>query len=849
MHSQNYTNIYQSLKLLIDTKPETEAIQYLNSLDQETCNAIALMKDKDDFNLIDLLIHSKKNSLLEKFIEKISDDTCLLSGVYVAHDEMNTFDRMTTTPLFSQFIDKLPHTFLDGHANHLRTYHQQENISNLQVIAENQTPEVFSTFLSQLSYLTCQKLAPGFFKTIDVDYLDVENFQHYLKKTGFITINNYILSNTDRSKKLIEHLISKRQSQFFLAFCGYLQPDAINHILSNFQLPPQALASLSFSKLLPNILRAQKNLGLKILSSAMEPSAVLKPLQTQTTSLKSIQFYDGGESEDTWSPISQALFSHAPKIKPHSTRVYLTNEISKIKIIADPNTSQRIYQAQHQFLRVQGRTILQQDSEGNIIATKVQKKDELLNELEKEYQATYYLKQHDEKLQLKSIIPTPLMIGKTKNILPYVKENVSEEEFKQFAEMIDDQLEHNVYVYEVNPKQCDYFTYLHDPRINDEIFKKANHDVVHDLYHLLQKGMVFPQLADIFHNNELNHDNRYDKGRYIVLLNLLNVDGIGSGRLTGWKKAVQYPNLRVSGIADLGDCLSLQEMTINGPYLNKYFKFVLTHFQEKSGNYLLANLIAEYQYVLFLIAGCRAAALTKTAKFGKEADIWLSMAKQILANCVQATHILTQKPEEKIQAFLSSKMNVYRLARQMRYWMTTDYIQDVTQNKISENIYEKNTFITINHRSFRPGTFWAHLGFSLNGIDPDLGPVNGQEPIKEANKLIYEMINYIFTSHHLLNETLTDLTKIIKEKDIKKSEEMRKTAFSFLPESAQEKIQFSLGKERLKQKIPDDVKSDIITQQRNIAGNKIRRFWRTRQSVKRIATMPEYKADYRKRVR
>jgi hypothetical protein len=297
-------------------------------------------------------------------------------------------------------------------------------------------------------------------------------------------------------------------------------------------------------------------------------------------------------------------------------------------------------------------------------------------------------------------------------------------------------------------------------------------------------------------------------------------------------------------------------MTVNSHYINKYFQFVCRLFGAQSGNYLIANLIAEYQYVLFLIAGCRAASLTQMAKEQQQSEqdidaIWHSMAKQVLENCVYAASILTQKSEKKIQAFFTGKIDLERLGRQMHYWMTRDYISDISHNKIREDIYEKNTTIGVKRHFLRPGTFHANLGFSLNGIDSDLGAVNGQEPIKEANHLIYEMVNYIFTSHHLLNETLTDLTKIIKEKDIKRSEELRKKSFSFLPEIAQEKMQFLLGKERLKQKtpLPDTIKSEILFQQKKIAGNKIRRFWHTHQSVKRISTMREHTKEYKKYAR
>jgi hypothetical protein len=91
----------------------------------------------------------------------------------------------------------------------------------------------------------------------------------------------------------------------------------------------------------------------------------------------------------------------------------------------------------------------------------------------------------------------------------------------QFDSLTSDAEWVGVYIYNVEEKNKHYFTYLHDPQLSETEFKQANRKIIHDLFLLLQKrGMVFDELADIFHNRS-NHHHRIDQGRYLVLISLL----------------------------------------------------------------------------------------------------------------------------------------------------------------------------------------------------------------------------------------------------------------------------------------------------------------------------------------
>jgi hypothetical protein len=424
-------------------------------------------------------------------------------------------------------------------------------------------------------------------------------------------------------------------------------------------------------------------------------------------------------------------------------------------------------------------------------------------------------------------------------VLRWLSSHVSPEALQQFSDRIGNNDSRTAYIYKVNPKECDYFTYLHDVVLSDAEYEKANRVAVHDLYTLLGHGVVFPQLADLFHNSE-HVDDREDKGRYLVMVNLLRSRG-GSGRLTGWKEAVEFPNVRASGLADLGDRASINDYIGYTERVREFYDFAWDQYRDRGANYLFANLMSEYQYVLFLIAGRRGCDLTERARAeGKSEEeikaIWQKLALQILRNCAQAVAILTHQSENGAEKFLSGVVNIKLLARQMQYWMTNEYIPDVMNNHIPTDVYGEGVRVNVDFDRFREGTFNATYGCSIDGKHPDLGPVNGQEPLKAANELFYWMVNSVYSPYHQLRLAFSDMQNILNERDLFQSEILRKKSFQHLPARQYHAMQLALCNERLKQKkrLPRDVKKEIMreakTHERSHAALTIFEFWKKHKS-------------------
>ncbi|HEX2548577.1 MAG TPA: hypothetical protein VHM20_02025, partial [Gammaproteobacteria bacterium] len=118
-------------------------------------------------------------------------------------------------------------------------------------------------------------------------------------------------------------------------------------------------------------------------------------------------------------------------------------------------------------------------------------------------------------------------------------------------------------------------------------------------------------------------------------------------------------------------------------------------------------------------------------------------------NSIQATTILTGRSEGHVKKSFMAMTDIERLAKQMRYWMTNEYIADIYFDKIKEDIYPPETKVTVRTRTRIHPT----LGFTTDGIHSDLGIENGQEPVTQNYSLLECMINYIFVEDHLQKST------------------------------------------------------------------------------------------------
>ncbi|MFO9065968.1 Dot/Icm T4SS effector SdjA [Legionella pneumophila serogroup 1] len=409
------------------------------------------------------------------------------------------------------------------------------------------------------------------------------------------------------------------------------------------------------------------------------------------------------------------------------------------------------------LMRIQGRTLLFSTNKDNeVIAVKVQKKGEPQSALSNEFQMADYLLKHQRRLNLQSQLPTPLSqysINRTE-ILKKCSKSL---DFEKFKNLISDAKSLEIYVYKATPS---YFTYLHDRQQSFSQLTSSVQKNVHDLFVLLREGIVFPYLADMFHTH-IDESKRSDKGRYQTLVELLSALQSQMGRLDKWQKAVEFVNLRVSGIADLGDNLPLTSFLTVSDWTKHYHAELLTGvyhpsflFLDKSsgsvrslfnsrrkvfGNYLYLNIIAEYLLVIQLVIGCYGDKVTRKMDSKSKAKVWEHLAELMFSSCAEAVNLITGMPKSRALAFLKQRANVRKHTQQTSFWMTPEYsnLDRLTVQSQQSTLYPGESDYEINS-DLIPG-----IGLSLDGINQDLGDYNQASPLRELEKLLYATVTLI----------------------------------------------------------------------------------------------------------
>lgn len=827
-----------------DTK---EFAPFLNKLTDETCNQLALKTNINGGTIIDGIAYSQDANTLKQFLDRLTPTTCDQLLLLPANDHRDTI--LTTiaskqnSEQFIAFLNKLSDEPLNKAVLQIENKNKDVTLQN---IISAQPLASWDAICKRLSNETCKNAILIQKSNHEAGILELAMCKYHAK--GFFNIINRLDQETlDKvlelprtfGTPLIEEIPKIIGDEAFNELLDRLSPETCAKIVLK---EPKSNLDSGFAAIYKSI---REPTLYKLLEKIYRDPVALKKVSDRTAHLKTIQFMDGANSSDNWSRITQAILSYLPEAKPRPAMYDIAYAIAHNNTkhpALTPDFLDKTEQYGLRLLRLQGRTILLQDQQGVILAIKVQKENEKRSELIKEYDTTYFLKENKESLHLKSNFPTPVGITPLTGFYDWLSTRAKPEEFQTFKEMVGNNNNRMAYVYKVTP-DCHYFTYLHDPSLSDEEFESANEIAINDLCNLLGKGLVFHQLADLFHNKEHNTF-RVDKGQYKVLTNILDYVNAGTGRLTGWKEAVAYPNLRASGLADLGDHISINEFIGETKRVKEFFSPTWWNYSSRTANYLLAEQIAKYQYILFLIAGVRGCEITKRIsdlnienKDKLIEKLWKFLALRIVKNCIQAISLLTHQSQADITSTLNPLVNVDRMALQMRYFMHTEYIQDFLQNQVRSDVYGEDVLVSISIDNFRKNTFNDKIGCSIDGVHPDLGPVNGQEPIKEANKLFYWTINQMAQGFQRYRLSLQDLKEIVGAKNLEESEEKRAKAFQYLPPKAYHALQLSLCNTRIAEQsltpeFKDKLKQEAKSHQENYSALVIQNFWRNNKTQK-----------------
>lgn len=184
-----------------------------------------------------------------------------------------------------------------------------------------------------------------------------------------------------------------------------------------------------------------------------------------------------------------------------------------------------------------GRTLrLEPDPDGSQVVFKAVAPLQTLAELAAELSWLLYVAQRDD---LHSIYPRPLML----------------ESAGIFTGAVTHESREGI-VFRVPPR---YYTSLEDPSLSFAEFREGLLRAAHDLMTLARNGVYHLAPIGLFHNTEMDANERPDHGKYTALPDVV-FGWTGMGRLDNFPKALTFQNIGATGLRDLEELARLEDI-------------------------------------------------------------------------------------------------------------------------------------------------------------------------------------------------------------------------------------------------------------------------------------------------
>jgi len=164
---------------------------------------------------------------------------------------------------------------------------------------------------------------------------------------------------------------------------------------------------------------------------------------------------------------------------------------SQANALGEPLIISKTFRGNFVFEKILGRTLIFKEGDRRL-AIKLQKKDESIDALWQEHHMLTFFREGPFKDHLQSIWPNPLGVHKVCEI---------SEEISSRIPLALHEADLHAYLYEFQGD--DYFHYLHEKGISEELFQKARFAALHDLFFLAKHHVIFAALADLFHSQEV----------------------------------------------------------------------------------------------------------------------------------------------------------------------------------------------------------------------------------------------------------------------------------------------------------------------------------------------------------
>jgi hypothetical protein len=181
--------------------------------------------------------------------------------------------------------------------------------------------------------------------------------------------------------------------------------------------------------------------------------------------------------------------------------------------------------------------------------------------LENDARWTDYLRQNNPALSLKSYLPELLVFNNSRYIFAVRKMRLKGEHLTYLSKV---HLDPDTKYYAISYLPADsYLIYLNDKELGEKEFHQAALVNIRDLAHLASHGIVHSEPINLYHNIG-------QRQKYNIL-----ISG-GPGRVDKWLRSTEYPNMRLSGIADFEHLLAIDSIDgLHQAISNELFAWVL----------------------------------------------------------------------------------------------------------------------------------------------------------------------------------------------------------------------------------------------------------------------------------
>lgn len=387
-----------------------------------------------------------------------------------------------------------------------------------------------------------------------------------------------------------------------------------------------------------------------------------------------------------------------------------------------------------EFYKVLWRTVIYKDENGHCIALKFLKEGEDLRVLFHESMMQESLDDLAEPLKLQGVIPEAIKINDRRvfkikidslpdGLLERIESSNPDLRLSRDAGYLS-------FIAYRTPDE-EYFKYISDDALSMEEFELGLFRSVDTLFKLIDKGIAHTAVADLYHSEDQNRT-------YFWPVGLLSSHNESMGRMDAWTKAVDNPNLRLSGPADFAEYEFFERMIFNKDNVSGLTKELARYGRDKDAftqvKYIGDNLLAFSIYI---------------GKKYRDLNLmdWKSKDEvQKLSGLIRK--VFTQSYSTFISAANSDGMKLAAglidwdlLARQMCFFMAkgepyAEYLVGRNiPNEITGGVEVKYAEYYTEQHSW--GSLTDGQGFYLDGVNPDIGAFNSVFTITELVKALH----------------------------------------------------------------------------------------------------------------